>query len=321
MQRLPEDGMRLMQVLPASAVDPKLLEPLQPLAGSGVAKRSRPVGNEAFEAIRFQFTAGRAEPEKVTVQRVEESPLWIAEEVRLEFSGQQPEVFYIVRPSGRRGPLQPVIYGPPGDCCLVKRPNRDALRQLRSPADAVVRSGRALVIPIWDGSYERYSAVAPRNASEVADLTRRRLLANHQTLGDVLDYLQKAPDIDARQAGYLGMSSGSAFIAPAAIAMEGRIRAAVLVSGGLVRSGDAVPAMLDSATSLARIRIPVLMINGRFDHLFLLESSQKPMFELLGTPAAQKRLILYDVGHVGFPSNSIASDIGDWFDRYLGAPR
>jgi hypothetical protein len=60
------------------------------------------------------------------------------------------------------------------------------------------------------------------------------------------------------------------------------------------------------------------MINGRYDHIFPYEQSQKRMFDLLGTPANEKKHMVYDVGHFAFPSNSIAMDISDWFDKYLG---
>ena len=322
MQRAPENGLRLMQLLPGTALDPRLLEPLRPPAASAAGPQHKPVGNEAFEAIRFQFSGRPPEPGRVIVQRVEETPLWSADEVTLEYQGRPPEVFYLIRPSGRRGPLQPVIFGPPADCCVMKRPNREILKLLRPPAaDAVVRSGRALVMPVWDGSYEKFVQLQARDANEFQDLGRKRLLSWNQTLRSVLDNLQKVPDIDVGRAGYLGFSLGAATLAPSLLALEGRLRAAVLVSGGLTNSGGGLPAMLDNANYLPRVHMPVLMINGRFDHLYQFESSQKPMLELLGGPAGQKKQILYDVAHVGFPPNLVARDIDDWFDLYLGPTR
>lgn len=70
-----------------------------------------------------------------------------------------------------------------------------------------------------------------------------------------------------------------------------------------------------------RITIPVLMINGRTDHALSYKWSQLPLFELLGTDAAAKAQILYDGGHYQYRRNSVARDITDWFDRYLGPAR
>ena len=38
-------------------------------------------------------------------------------------------------------------------------------------------------------------------------------------------------------------------------------------------------------------RVPTLMLNGRYDSFFPVESSQKPFFQHLGTPAADKSTI------------------------------
>lgn len=40
---------------------------------------------------------------------------------------------------------------------------------------------------------------------------------------------------------------------------------------------------------VTRVKIPTLMLNGRYDIAFPYEASVKPMFDLLGTPAAHKR--------------------------------
>jgi hypothetical protein len=48
----------------------------------------------------------------------------------------------------------------------------------------------------------------------------------------------------------------------------------------------------------AGLRTPVLMLNGGEDFIFPIESSQRPLFRLLGSPAADKRPELYDGGHV-----------------------
>jgi hypothetical protein len=59
------------------------------------------------------------------------------------------------------------------------------------------------------------------------------------------------------------------------------------------------------------------MLNGREDFRFPLEQSQKPMFELLGTAAADKRHVLFEGGHVP-PRLPLVQPTLDWLDRYLG---
>jgi hypothetical protein len=59
------------------------------------------------------------------------------------------------------------------------------------------------------------------------------------------------------------------------------------------------------------------MPNGRFDHYFPVETSQKPFFNMLGTPPERKRQVLSDGGHF-VPRNQLIAESLDWLDRYLG---
>jgi hypothetical protein len=59
------------------------------------------------------------------------------------------------------------------------------------------------------------------------------------------------------------------------------------------------------------------MLNGRYDHYYPVEISQKPMFEGLGTPVDDKRLVIYDVGHIT-PRIQLVGETLAWLDRYLG---
>jgi hypothetical protein len=61
------------------------------------------------------------------------------------------------------------------------------------------------------------------------------------------------------------------------------------------------------------------MLNGRDDFFFPLESSQTPLFQALGTPAKDKRRVLYDGGHTDFVNRmDVVKQALDWFDHYLG---
>ncbi len=68
-----------------------------------------------------------------------------------------------------------------------------------------------------------------------------------------------------------------------------------------------------------RVRIPVLMINGRYDFIFPVDTSQLPMFRMLGAPEADKRHVILDAGHIGLPKNEVIQETLDWLDRYLGS--
>ena len=59
------------------------------------------------------------------------------------------------------------------------------------------------------------------------------------------------------------------------------------------------------------------MINGRFDYVFPTEETQKPLFDLLGSPAADKRHVQVDSGHV-VPRSQVLRETLSWLDQYLG---
>src|SRR6185295_1493229 len=109
---------------------------------------------------------------------------------------------------------------------------------------------------------------------------RDHLIAWSKDLGRSIDYLETRPDIRKDALAYLGLSWGSQ-VAPVMLAVENRFKAAILESGGL-----SFPKALPEAEQInfiSRVRIPMLMINGRYDHFFPVESAQKPFFRVLGT--------------------------------------
>jgi len=77
---------------------------------------------------------------------------------------------------------------------------------------------------------------------------------------------------------------------------------------------------VDPVNFLPRVKIPVLMLNGRYDFFFPSETSQKPFFTLLGSPPNDKRWILYEGGH-DVPRTQLIRESLAWLDRYLGPVR
>jgi cephalosporin-C deacetylase-like acetyl esterase len=133
-------------------------------------------------------------------------------------------------------------------------------------------------------------------------------------IGRCIDYLETRDDINSEKIAYTGVSLGAAngAIIPA---VEKRIKVAVLNVAGLWHAS--VLPEIDQINYLPRIDIPVLMINGKYDHIFPLESSQRPMFELLGTSPDNKKQFIYEHGH-HVPWHIVIRETLDWLDEYLG---
>ena len=68
------------------------------------------------------------------------------------------------------------------------------------------------------------------------------------------------------------------------------------------------------------MRVPILMLNGDQDFIFPLPTSRQPLFQALGTPAADKRHVLYPGDHEIFATqrSQVIQEVVNWLDRYLG---
>ena len=64
-----------------------------------------------------------------------------------------------------------------------------------------------------------------------------------------------------------------------------------------------------------RINVPTLMLNSKYDYVFLFENHVKPFYNLLGT--SEKKLVLYETGHF-VPKNEMIKEVLAWCDKYLG---
>jgi dienelactone hydrolase len=183
------------------------------------------------------------------------------------------------------------------------------------PLDYIVKSGRVFVHPVYQGSYERLKA--PYDPSDGVRNTRESI-QRRWDLGRTLDYLETRPDIDATRVAYVGVSFGASIALPL-VATETRFKAAVFLSGGLASPRPG--ALIEGVNHAPRITIPTLMINGRFDELFPLETSQKPLFQLLGTPPEHKRHVVFESGHGSPPRAETLRETLGWLDTYLGPVR
>jgi eukaryotic-like serine/threonine-protein kinase len=67
---------------------------------------------------------------------------------------------------------------------------------------------------------------------------------------------------------------------------------------------------------VTRVKIPTLMLNGKFD-IRRPEKTIQPMYDLLGTVAAGKQLKFYETDHTP-PRNELIKETLAWLDRYLG---
>jgi dienelactone hydrolase len=97
--------------------------------------------------------------------------------------------------------------------------------------DFIPRSGRALVFPAYWGTYERAGPAVTTPLQQCEEVIRQI-----QDFRRTLDYLETRPDFNRAKLAYIGTSRGAA-LAPLVLAMENRVKAAVLLDGGIYLEG------------------------------------------------------------------------------------
>jgi predicted esterase len=112
------------------------------------------------------------------------------------------------------------------------------------------------------------------------------------------------------------LSTGAA-LAPVFLAVEPRISLGVIYMGGFYLQPSLPEA--DTVNFAPRVKVPVLMLNGRFDYFFPTSTSQEQLFKLLGTRDEDKRQRFYDASH-NIPRNEMMKEVVDWMDKYWGPP-
>tara|TARA_B100001250_G_scaffold58023_1_gene45035 strand:+ start:36 stop:554 length:519 start_codon:yes stop_codon:yes gene_type:complete len=166
-----------------------------------------------------------------------------------------------------------------------------------------------VVYPIYASTFERRDGLT--NSVPFYDLSYRdRIIKWSKDLQTTVDYLMTTDYVDKNYIHYFGFSWG-ARIAGIMLATESRFKSALLYVGGL-RTQNRHPEA-DPINYLPRVKIPVLMINGKYDAIFPFETQVVPMFELLGTPKNNKKLITFEGGHE-LPKNEQIRNMIDWFE-------
>ncbi len=269
--------------------------------------REKPASDEAFRIIESMYPRDTGPLDaKVESEQSQENRRVIRVSYAAGYGGERLPA-YLILPKNAVPPYQTVIWFPGANALQMQKSDTLVSGQY---LDFIVQSGRAMLYPIYKGTYERNMGLA------IGHQSRESLTWWVSEVRRSVDYLESRPDIDGKRIAYAGSSWG-ARMASIMLAMETRLSAAVLYSGGYLmvqRSPE-----IDDFNYTPRVRAPVLMINGRYDFDFRLETSAEQMFKRLGTPADRKKLVVFDSGHnISVFRGKMIRETLDWLDCYLG---
>ena len=302
-QRQPTFGVRIVKNLgPADAaavsvgrvnVDPKSVVP---------------VSDALFDVYR-RFYAYDRSPLNARVDSVDESvPEWRKETVSFDAAyGGERVPAYLFLPKNAKPPYQVVVFFPSGYALAVPSSRYLDLRAF----DFIVRSGRALLYPVYQGTFERRRTL-PSGPSARRDAAVQRT----KDFFRAVDYLAARKDIDIDRLAYYSLSWG-AYFGPIPVSLEPRVKVAVFAAGGL--SFNDQPEV-QPANFAPHVKVPVLLVNGREDFSNSLEA-QRRYLELMGTPPEQKRHAVLEGGHAPADIRGLIREVLDWLDKYLGPVR
>jgi eukaryotic-like serine/threonine-protein kinase len=305
LERLATHGVRLARYLHPDALSETLTAPISFQMAD--YRNVKPVPDSVFRIYASLYSYDRTPLEAKVESEDDSSPYWRRQRITFNAAyGNERVIAYLFLPRTVSPPYQTVVYFPHGGAQTFHTVEDTQL----SLIDFLVKSGRALMFPIYKDTYERLGT--PPDAGTNAE--RDETIQQAKDLGRSIDYLETRPDIDGGRLAYYGISWG-AVQGPIMTTVEKRFKAAIFAAGGC--NNEKVLPEADAMNFASRVKIPVLMINGRYDFEIPLETCQDPLFRLLGTSPQDKRHVLYDTGHSP-PQLPVMKEALNWLDRYLG---
>ena len=271
---------------------------------------AQPVDDATFRSMLSLYDYDHTALNAKVVSRDTVNADWVREDIEFDVPGSVSRMAAVLfLPKRVKAPYQTIVLWPASDAFIL----RDRKNLSMTFVDYLVRSGRAVLYPIYEHTYGRGTTI-PADIVTPTIEHRDQMLRWTKEMRRSIDYAAIRPDIDTTRLAYVGTSWGGR-IAGVVLAVEPRFRTAVLNVAGL--GAPARRPEEDPVNFLPRVRIPVLMLSGQYDSTFPYETSQKPFLRLLGSKPGEKKQILFDGGHF-LPRTMMVAESLKWLDQYLG---
>ncbi len=270
----------------------------------------QPVSDDVYAAYSRAFHYDST-PLGAVVAGRDNTHVWVRERIRLDAAyGAEQMLLHLYLPTTGAPPYQTVVYWPGWDTFGLDDVDEYFAKQL----DFVLKSGRAVAFPVYKGIFERRVGNMRVRPEFDTAAYRDNTIDTVKDMRRAIDYLETRGDIDHKALAFFGYSWGGVN-GPTALAQEPRFRAAV-IDIGLLPPMASIPEV-DPVNALPHVHIPVLMLSGEFDAMVPVANARR-YFELLGTPAADKRHVIAVGGHF-IPRAVVIRETIDWLDQQLGA--
>jgi hypothetical protein len=275
----------------------------------------KPVNDAVFRAYELLYTYPKTPLNAEVEGVVKETEDWREEKVSFDapYKGERMAA-YLFLPKREQPPYQTILFFPSARVLFLP-PDSSHLGDTEF-FDYIVQSGRAVMYPVYENTYERREPSIRYNLPS-AGVDDELIIDWYKDAARSLDYLATRSDIDSSRLAYLGVSVGSADGVIFSTLLQNRLRTALLLDGGYFLQKPSPG--FDQADFAPRVKIPVLMVNGRYDYTFPVDKAQEPLFAALGTPTDEKSHVVLDTPHdVTAQRPQLVKAVLNWLDRYLG---
>lgn len=311
LDRSKSNGMRLVQNLECNIEVDSAPEDIVSISTRDFLNEEG-ISDDVFEIFKAQYNYPDKplDPEIIT-QDIRSGSFKVDRyEISLPYEGEGKLPGFIFYDSTYTGKLKPIIMFPGSNAIHLTEVDymlKSSLNFMRY----LMSEGYAIFLPMYLSTYERTDEVKSDYPDET-EVYKEHVIKWGKEYKRTIDYIVSREDMDASNLTYIGFSWGG-YMANILLAIDDRVNSATLYVAGLCfqRSKQEVEACYYTP----RVTMPVLMLNGKFDQFFPLETSQTPMFKLLGTDEKDKKHFVYETGHY-VPKEVLIREHLDWLKKY-----
>ena len=252
--RSPKNGFRCVRYLDREKIPERVFGPVD-WTTRDYAK-SKPVSDAIFQLYTDQFSYDRLELNPVVEKRIS-LPDMIREKVTFDAAYAKERVITLLFLPGKLIPNDHFLPG------FVRSLGADSDKLTDERLiDFIVKSGRAVVYPVYYGTYERNEIGVNFDmhwpSKKYQNAYTELLIKYVKDFGRTIDYLSTRKDIDTSKLAFYGFSWGARLgcLIPA---VDRRLKASVLLLGGFAADASLRPEA-DEFNYAPRVHIPTLML-------------------------------------------------------------
>ena len=219
-------------------------------------------------------------------------------------------IAYLCLPKTAVPPYQTVIMFPGIDWFNPGGSSENLIKDQIAGVDYYLKDGRAIIFPVLYGTLERINDI-----ENLAVSLSNGMVNQINDFSRLVDYLETRDDIDADKIAIWGASWGGV-LSSLIPAIDKRLKTSILCISSASPVDKEFPEW-SAINFLSRIKIPVLMLEGKYDIYFDYNGWIKPTYDFLGTPIKDKKLVLYETDHFIPYKDAVKESLG-WLDKYFG---